>query len=354
MLSWTKEVCFNMYKLSKLIKHVETAEFMHKGNKLTVLSAPDITVDFEKFHEEPLLKLLVDLPNNLVCIQHNPIKTMLRFRHAGFKFIEKYPQHTKPKESFEFELPYIQDWQECRAVLPLHQYLKEETDNPEILVKNMISNIIGRDAPRFPYINDSLAVTMLKKCDPVLIDIPEPLFRMNIVNSYSLDGLKLIYKTVVSNLKKNKMDETELHSTGNGLAHDIFPGVFQKERDLFTLSFLKLLLEKYNITAVVSAPTYVAMTCFWEEEFNFSDFNKALERNDEDSDDNLLEKHAILDAIMNSKCWNEKFMMNRFCYIDKMANISEGKKNEMQETFLKYYKEYNSEMEAFAEQTVGE
>lgn len=354
MLTWTKEACRSMYKLSKSITQVEKVEFTHKDHKLTVLAAPCDIVTFENPYDEPLLKLLIDFPDNLVCIQHNPIRTMLRFRHTGLTFIEKHPEFSKPKENFEFELPYIQDWQECRATLPLHQYLNEDTEDPEVMIKNMHSNIIGKDLSKFPFIDSSLVISMLKYSDPILVDIPEPLLRQNIGNSFSIGDIKMIYNSVISSLRERNMTETKRYITGNELTHEMFSDIFQKQRDLFTMSFLKLLGDNHNITAVVSAPTFVAMQSYWDEVLHFSDYNKVLTRSFAESEESILEKQAILDVLMNSKCWNQKYMTNRFCYIDKLANISDERKRKMQEVFLKYYKEYNREMEKLMEPIFGE
>jgi hypothetical protein len=333
---------------------VEKAEFIHKNNKLIVLAAPSDTVTFQNAYDEPLLKLLIDFPDNLVCIQHNPIKTMLRFRHVGSTFIDKHPEFSKPKDNFEFEFPYIQDWQECRATLPLHQYLNEETEDPEVLIKNMHSNIIGRDFSKFPFINSSLVVSMLKDINPVLVDVPEPLLRQNVGNNYPIEDIKMIYDFIIFSLKQRKIPETKNYITGNELAHEIFPGIFQKQRDLFTMSFLKLLADNHNITAVVSAPTFVAMQSYWDEVMNFSDYNKVLTKKIEESEEVMLEKQAILDVVMNSKCWSQKFMVNRFSYIDRLANINDERKKKLQEVFLKYYKEYNREMEILMEPVFSE
>ncbi|OMJ95051.1 hypothetical protein SteCoe_1585 [Stentor coeruleus] len=352
MLTWTKDVCRNMYKLSKSITQVEKAEFTHKENKLIVLAAPYDIITFENVYQEPLLKLLIDIPKNLVCIQHNPIKTMLRFRHTNSTLNENNPQLSKENHVYEFSC--VQDWQECRATLPLHQYHKEKTNDTEVLIRNMHSNIIGKDISKFPFIDNSLVIAMLKDSNPVLVDIPEPLFRQNLGNSISLGDIKMIYDSVVSNLKERNMPESKNYITGNELAHEMFPEIFQKQRDLFTMSFLKLLADNHNITAVVSAPTFVAMQSYWDEILNFSDYNKVLDRKFEESEESVLEKQAILDVVMNSKCWNERFMANRFCYIDKLVNIDEERKKKMVEVFLRYYKEYNAEMEKLMEPIFNE
>ena len=333
-----------MFLLSKNITSVEKISLNFGSKTLTLLAAPSSYIHYDNMYEEPLL---IELPKNLhdlMCIQHDPMHTMARFRHLGDKLTTEYPQVTQPKAAFEFEIPTVQKWQECQASFVIHQYQCDEVKDNQEYIKNIQKNVVGRDFLRYPYINSTLIMSILHEEHPVLIDIPEQLLRINVANSLKLTELRDMYQAIISGLKEYYAHEYDDYISGYEITYELYPDIFQIQRDLFTISFLQHLARENNILAVISAPTFVAIQQYWNQPFTFNNYNKCIPMMNEDNEDQLIEKHAILDCIMNTQTWNDKYLKNRFVYIDKSENIDIERKKKLKGKFFNYYQKYNVEM----------
>jgi hypothetical protein len=344
MNSWPTEVCRHMYQLSLSFSSVLQHKLSHNSSSLTLLCAPSLPVYFSDASQEPLLVELATNPESLLCIQHDPTKTMLRLRDLGSKLIARAPEISQPLEALETELPTVSRWEECQVSEALHQYACEETSDPDTAMQNIYRNIIGHDYLKFPYVQSSVVLSLARNHQPVLVDVPEPLLRINTANSLTLHELRDIHQQVEAKLQQVNRPQSEERKSGNEVAHEMFPEVFQKPRDLYVMAMLKMLAEGQKIIAVVSAPSFVALKCHWEKSVAFAECNRCLPRRAEDSDENLVEKHAILDAIMNTKTWNDRYMKNRFIYVDRNENLDADRKLTLKKLFHKHYTRYNAKI----------
>ena len=340
-----------MFAQSKQMTKVKL-QTLHLGDKpITVLSAPSGGVYYDSVHEEPYLQELSRHPGTMSLLQYNPMNTMIRFRHIGHKVTKDYPHIAQDRESFEFEVPVVQTWEECHPSPAIQQYMCDTTKDTKIIMQNMHNNVMGNDFLRYPYINSCAIFAMIKGVLSVLVDIPEQLLRINVANSLSIEEVREIYREVAKELREHYgKEDVEEAISGYEVVHERFPHIFQAPRDRFTMSFIRKMAEENNVLAVVTAPTFVAMEMLWEKEkLFFQSENKCKERMKEDSDDTLIEKHVILDAIMSTKVWNDRYLINRFSFLDKLENIDEEKKKKYKEMFFKHYQVYSKEMDEILE-----
>lgn len=344
MRLWTKETCRQMFDLSQKIKTVNFMDKTLAGKTVKILSAPSDYIEFQAEHEDPFVYEMATGEHDINCIQYNPMKTMIRSRHLGQHIITKYPEIAQSSEHFEFEDPTVQSPEECHPSHTLHQYLCEETEDKAIYVKNMQKNILENNFIRYPYATTSVLNAMCSEFQTILIDIPEQLFRINLANTLTIGQIREIYQEVVKDLKTFYKSGVDDYVTGYDLAHKAYPEIFQSLRDRFAISFLKSCLAKDNILAVVSAPTFVAIDRFWDENLLFRNENKMIERMSGDNEETLIEKHVILDVIMHTQTWNDIYAKNRFIYIDKAENIDSERKSQLKGMFFKYYQKYNEEV----------
>ena len=86
-------------------------------------------------------------------------------------------------------------------------------------------------------------MSILHEEHPVLIDIPEQLLRINVANSLKLTELRDMYQAIISGLKEYYAHEYDDYISGYEITYELYPDIFQIQRDLFTISFLQHLAE---------------------------------------------------------------------------------------------------------------
>lgn len=65
----------------------------------------------------------------------------------------------------------------------------------------------------------------------------------------------------------------------------------------------------------------------------------------EDTTDTLIEKHALLDVILESSIWGRKYQKNPFPYIGRSNEISPEDKQKYKSIFKEKYKFYTEFLE---------
>lgn len=342
MDTWTKALCKQFIKKSEKIFTVEKFGLTQTEHKLTLLCSPSIQLEFDEIHKDPFIVAASEKDYDEICIQLDPSKTFLRTRHFLRNSMELTVNTIEFKDTVEYELPIVRDLNELKTNLEVSYYLKSPPNNHEDSVSNIISNILNKNFLNYPFLASSLIYTLLKNENCFLIDIPEALLSINIANQLNLSDLKEIYSKVLDEYRYISEDSQENELTSSEITHNLYPEIFQKPRDQFTLSVLQKKLFTSDVLAVVSAPTYLAIKKKWNEKIDFGKVNKITPRKPEDSDEVLVEKHAILDALLGGKSWGDKFMFNRFPYIDKKENIDKDRKSLLQGMFHSKYLQYFS------------
>jgi hypothetical protein len=344
MFSIAKEKSREIYNLSKAIKTVQKTILKLGSKEIRVLGAPEGYIYYEKMHEEPLMQELSKHTHDLVAIQYDPMNTIAKFRHLGQRFVSTQPGISQAKEAFEFEVPVVTLWEECQASLAIQNFLQKLPVSQTDQIKSIYTNVIGNQFIRYPYINSSVVLSAINSQEPVLIDVPEPLLRINIANSCSIEQIRAIYHSVINSLQSYYSKSPQECITGYDIANDLHPEIFQSPRNVFAVSFLQHLASDHNLIAVVSPSTFIALSDLWEKPINFKQLNVPKDKIVGDTHHTLIEKHVILDVIMNTKTWNVQYLKNRFVYLDKSDNISLDMKNKYKSIFFEYYQKYNRDM----------
>lgn len=342
MKSWTAALCKDLMRNSEKIRTVQKLTFSQNSHNLTLLSSPSIQLSFDELHKDPFIVNSSDRKYDEICIQQDPMKTMLRLRHFLRNSLNYVPDSSSYQSSIEFELPIIRELSELKTNLEVSHYLKPAPSNTEESVSNIVNNILSKNFLGYPFTASSVIYTLLKNEQCFLIDIPDAMLSINIANQLNLSELIKIYEKVLDEYIFISEDESYNELTTGEIAHLLFPEVFQKPRDEFVLSILQKKIETVDILAVVSAPTFLAIKKKWNEKIDFNKVNKLTTRNPQDTDEVLIEKHAILDAVLGSKAWGDKFMYNRFPYIDQKENIDKDRKSVLQGIFHSKFQQYIS------------
>jgi hypothetical protein len=269
---------------------------------------------------------------------------MNRLRHFIRTSIDLSPEKLTPKEHFEFEDPIIQNMMEIRANLDIATYLKQSPKETNEFIENIYSNILCQNHVNFPFVTTSLIYSVLKNELTSLIDMPDSLLAINVANTLSLSELKEIHQIVESQCLEADNKENQINLTSSEILCINFPEIFQKPKDQFVIALLQKMAVENDLLVVLSAPTFYAVKKRWKEKILFEGINKVIPRKD-DSDEILVEKHAILDSLFGTRMWADKYLYNRFPYIDKKENIEKERKQKLQGLFHANYLKYSQKLE---------
>ena len=317
---------------------------------MTVLSSPAVLQQFQSHDRDPFILLSSSKSHDQVCLQHDPYKVMLRFRHFIRTSIDLTPSQVLSKDSFEFDLPLVRDPLELRANLEVGNYLRQPPKEALKIIENLYSNIISHNSLSYPFVTTCLIHAVIKSEKVNLIDMPDALLAMKVANSLSLEELKSIHAKVLAEYKQMEEDSNSEVFTCSEILHMQYPHIFQKPRDQFAIALLQKMILEDDLLAVVSAPTFCALAERWKDKILFDDVNKidGMEERKE-SDEVLVEKHAILDALLGSRVWADKYMYNRFPYVARKHLIDRERKERLQGTFHAKFLKYSREIEEIRE-----
>lgn len=139
-----------------------------------------------------------------------------------------------------------------------------------------------------------------------------------------------MFKFVLEQISKAKVPITMGSASIQYFSH-----IFNMPKDLYMTSLLRNTMQASNTCcAFVGAPHWAPMQYYWQPPpygVNFTQATTIPDRIINETDEMLIEKQAILDVLLDTRLWGEKYVTNPFPYIE--PNITKIKP----ET-LKHYK----------------
>ena len=176
-----------------------------------------------------------------------------------------------------------------------------------------------------------------------LAQMPEVILRMIIARKFKLEQLKGMVKNTLESYKEGIVkDLGEVFSRK-------YPDLKYLTLNLYMNSLIRemTLVYKKNLLAIMEFP-YIPLLIKELKEVprnQLPDFDSFLGlpfKIENESHEELIEKHAILDVIYDTKLWKEPYITNIFMYID--TNKSAILKNDWEfykETYTKHYLYYS-------------
>ena len=210
----------------------------------------------------------------------------------------------------------------------------------EQFVRSINTNIVGKDISPYPIMNQVLYKALMGKQKVLLGEMPEILYRQILANSLSLAELKDIFRFLM--LKLEKMDNP---TSFREASHNIFPHIFNLPKDLYQTALLK---ESFQaalcIAAFVGIHQFIPIQQYWEgapHGINYSEATRIPDRPLGERDEELIEKHALLDSLLENRAWGRSYIVNPFPYIDQdVTNFGIKDFKAMKECFLFHYTKY--------------
>jgi hypothetical protein len=169
-----------------------------------------------------------------------------------------------------------------------------------------------------PYheINQVLFKALMGKHRIVLGDMPELLLRQILGNSLSLEDVKDIFKFVLQQISKAKVPLTMQTASLTYFSH-----IFLMPKDLYMTALLRNVMQAANTACVfIGTPHYVPIQNYWRpppQGINYSQATRIPKRIENETDEMLIEKQAIIDVLLDTRLWGEKYITNPFPYIEK-------------------------------------
>lgn len=212
----------------------------------------------------------------------------------------------------------------------------------EPFVKTVNNHIVGRDISPYNIMNQTLYQALMGKQKVLLGEMPEILYRRILANSLTLTELKDIFK-----FSMQKIEQMKEPISFKETAENIFPHVFNLPKDLYETAMLKEAFQAAtSIVAFVGIHQYVPIQQYWEGApygINFTEATRIPERMQGEKDEELIEKHALLDSLLEKRAWGESYIVNPFPYItEDLTDLSVRDLQAMKECFLFHYKKYES------------
>lgn len=195
-----------------------------------------------------------------------------------------------------------------------------------------------------PYheINQSLFVGVMGKQKILLGDMPEILLRQILGNTISLLEARDIFKSVLKYIKDSE-GQLDIQTA----TYLMYSHVFLAPKDIYMAAMLKNILKAcYSVLAFVGSPHYVPIQKYWippPEGINFTTATTIPKRIMNETDEDLIEKQAIFEVMLNTRVWADKYITNPFPYIEAdITMIEQTDLEHFKKTFFVNLKKYEA------------
>lgn len=123
-------------------------------------------------------------------------------------------------------------------------------------------------------------------------------------------------------------------------------------RDIYMSALLKNILKAcYSVVAYVGQPHFTPIQKYWippPDGINFTTASTIPKRIINETDEDLIEKQAIFDVLLNSRVWTDIYVTNPFPYIEQdITKIDKEDLDVYKKTFyinLKKYQAYRDKI----------
>ena len=214
----------------------------------------------------------------------------------------------------------------------------------DMLINSISKYIFNHNYSKFFSINHLIYQSILNKQAVLLGDMPELLLRLILGNSILLSEVKKILFKAQDMFKAVliQMDNHKGRLPIKDITYLYFSHIFNHPKDLYMTGLLKLLMSEYSSTlAFVGSPHFEPIKNYWNEKVNFKDSVEIPKRIIGENEENLIEKQAIFDVMMDTRLWSENYIVNPFQYIESdIKKFSE-------EEYDKYKKLFSRKLEIY-------
>lgn len=210
----------------------------------------------------------------------------------------------------------------------------------EKYIEEITAQIIGKRFSEFSIINKALYESLMGKHKVLLAEMPEILFRQIIANNLSLDQMKDLFKFCV-----DSAGQLENPISVREAAFDFLPHIFQAPKDLYLTALLKEAFQAATtIVGFVGKQHIRPIRRSWiapPHGINMSEAMRIPERDFRETDSETIEKHALLDSLLEQRPWGQKYIHNPFPYLfDDITKVKDEDVKKLVDNFRFFYEKY--------------
>lgn len=209
-------------------------------------------------------------------------------------------------------------------------------------VQSIDRHIIGDLHSEYALMNQALYTLLMGKHKVLLGEMPEILYRQILVNSFSLGQMKDMFKFVLDNIVKFRCGISFREAAINFLPH-----IFQSPKDLYMTAILKEAFQaSVSLVALIGSEHTKGVSEYWQPPpfgINFTEATRIPDRLNEPEED-TIEKHALLDSLLEKRPWGAKFIQNPFPYL--VEDISKVPPEKLQK-YIKCFQFHFAKYETF-------
>jgi len=247
-------------------------------------------------------------------------------------------------------LNYVKNKGKKERIIEAKGSIEERLENTKLILKcnKFIEDFIttkGIHNHLNPSLKFSLTKSLALGLRVYLVQMPELMLRMMTATEFTLGQLQGMLEVILKQGNKSI-------SVGELIARR-YPETYYVLRSLYMNALIRnLALVHRNSLLIVMEHPYVdslvkEVNATQPEKLpNYNELLTLPIKEETESNEELIEKHALLDAVYGTKIWKELYIDNPYIYLDyNKAAIPEKDAEEYKKTYAKRYKAYKELIE---------
>lgn len=232
----------------------------------------------------------------------------------------------------------------------------KESENEDKELNQIFESLLESVFPNknfkgYEFLINLLFLKSLNQEEVYLSQMPALYHRMLMGTSVSLSDLQEIFKLILSTCK-----EIQAMNKFLTISKAILSPITHFPNDVYLKVLLDEIKKNYpqrEIDIFVQSPFYQPFQKYYEaskqNSFEWKDAFTLPSSPELESDEVMIEKHALLDLLNGTKIWDLAYISNPFPYLrEDYEKLKEEDKKELKKIFYANYKKYENIMESFA------
>lgn len=360
--------------IARRLDYVEMPDYLGIGNqpnprdeKVVLYSVPEAKLEIASQSQDPFMQAMYEYKPDLIFVQLCPMNYIARQRYVSHQVAMRGDSDFNKKATFSLDNPIPLTWDECAVNLITLDSIRQNIPHDQMNLSKSLAtysyptlqahsdyltltdpfinaiktHIMGNSWSKYFYLNNLIFLALMGKSRVVLGDMPEPLLRMQLGNTIPIQVVREIYDFITSQAAEHYSKHPDLPVTMEELTLQYFPHIFQMPRDLYVTALLKEVFPSAMQTAAfVGAAHYVPTQRYWvgpPAGVNYTQATQIPPKIIAETEEDLIEKQALFDLLLDTKVWGQKYLTNPFPYLCESVT-------DIPESHFKYYKGYFSKM----------